>query len=87
MEWSDAEDLARSFYLELITIDLGGFRDLVVALAERYPQTDIPTKVVDNGLRHLSEGLLIIQRHRAAAVTEDQDVSGGPTSRRYSARR
>lgn len=75
----EATPSAGAFQVELIECALGGFRDLVVALAERYPHTEAPlTKVVDDGLRHLRDGLLILQRHRRVRRTGGLRQEPGP---------
>lgn len=62
----EAERAAGALSKELVTLDLIRFRDLVVPLAERYPDSGVPLeKVVDNALRHLRDGLLIVQRQGA----------------------
>lgn len=53
-------------HLQLIEVGLGGFRDLVAALAKRYPTTEAPlTGVVEDALRNFRAGVLLLaQRHK-----------------------
>ena len=52
-------------HLALIGLQLSGFRDLVVALAKRYPRSGPPlTGVVEDALRNLRDGVWIIKRRR-----------------------
>jgi hypothetical protein len=65
-EMQEAERAMRALSQELITLGLVRFRDLVVPLAERYPDSGGPLKkVVDQELRHFREELLILARHRS----------------------
>lgn len=52
-------------HLALIGLQLAGFRDLVVALAKRYPRSGPPlTGVVGDALQNLRNGVRIIERRR-----------------------
>ena len=49
--------------LQLIEVGLGGLRDLVAALAKRYPTTEAPlTGVVEDALRNLHAGVFLLER-------------------------
>lgn len=66
-EIEEAERVVGALSMELITLDLVRFRDLVVPLAESYPGSGTPLKrVVDLGLRHFREELLILTRRHLA---------------------
>jgi hypothetical protein len=53
----------RELHLQLIEVGLCGLRDLVVALAKRYPTTEAPlTGVVEDTLRNLRTGVFLLQR-------------------------
>jgi hypothetical protein len=52
-------------HLAFVGLQLTGFRDLVVALAKRYPRSGPPlTGVVGDALRNLRDGVWIIKRRR-----------------------
>jgi hypothetical protein len=55
----------REFHLALLEQQLGGFRDLAVALAKKYPGREAQfAEIVEDALRHLRNGLRILERHR-----------------------
>ncbi|HKH47203.1 MAG TPA: hypothetical protein VKM72_21315 [Thermoanaerobaculia bacterium] len=57
-------------HLALVEVQLEGVRDLLAALAERYPSREPPMiGLVEDALRHLRDGVRIIRQaasHRAA---------------------
>lgn len=51
--------------VELIEVGLGGLRDLVVALAKRYPSSEAPlTQVVADALQNIGEGVRLLHEVR-----------------------
>ena len=56
----------RKLHLALVEVHLGAVRDLVAALAQRYPNREPPMiGLVEDALRHLRDGVRILRRSGA----------------------